>query len=781
MRQTLRHCLRALRSRTLLPLLIGFISLSSMAPAAFAQGPEGTDFFVGFPANYNDDDALEQYVRLYISSRVATNVDIYTVGGFNGSVTTVADGVVTFDLTPMEAQGFELDVKGLVPDDERLLDRAVRIVSTAPVSVYAVNYSSFSSDGMEILPVSSLGREYIVASYGSAPPGGLVERLPSQLVVAAPYDETLVTITLPTSSPNHPEGEQFQVLLYSGDLYSVMAADPGGDLTGARVRANKPIAVTAGQNCSFIPSSDYEACDHVAEMLPPVESWGKTYHALPLHERAKGETYRIIAAEPMTDVFVNGVKFATISGPGGSEAVAWINYREDVRRPLTFTAAKPIYVAQYNNGQQYDNSTSTDPFMMTLTSREQYATTALIVTPEADYPKNFFAVTGDSATLYDLEITEADQDEWQPVRTMSSVVTYTLHDSANGAANRGISRPIAPGAYRLRSSGPFGAVVYGGGASVSYGYPANLYTNDLRNGDTLAPEMFVDSVHCSGRIDVVAREPVTAGVAGITLDPLESTNYTIAIEPYIARMASRVEFTLEVEDPSKPARAVVTAFDGAGNRTLDTFAFFPTVLDFTATLVDFGTLDPDSSGTRVATLRNGGQVAAALTDLSLNSGERGFRIVQPPALPLLIDRNLELLMSIEFMGTVAGTYRDTLTLYEACGLVRSVPLLAAVRDTTTVNSVDERGVALRGMRLTVAPNVIDGDAIALDYAVPTGRSATLRLVDADGRIVSSRTLTSTGGIDRRTTLDASSLPGGRYWIALRIDGAEVIEEITVVR
>ena len=116
--------------------------------------------------------------------------------------------------------------------------------------------------------------------------------------------------------------------------------------------------------------------------MTPVETWGTFYHSLPFQNRVKGDTYRVFAGAPDAKVFINGELYATLPGFGGADGFGWLEYREDQRRPLEFSSDKPIFVAQYNNSQTYDNSTSTDPFFMILTPVEQYQTDLIFTTPE---------------------------------------------------------------------------------------------------------------------------------------------------------------------------------------------------------------------------------------------------------------------------------------------------------------------------------------------------------------------------------------------------------------
>ena len=748
-----------------------------------AQTNEGTEFYLSFPASLEDASPSQEYIRLYIMSSVATNVDIYTLGQLKGSVTTVPNGIVTFDLSKSEAQLMVREVTTPVPSDRLYEKSAVRVVSDDPISLHCMNRRSHTSDGFLALPVIALGREYIVASAADNIPVPTNVEFPSQFMVVAPHDSTSVTITFAMATPNHSAGETITVPMMKGDVYSAMSVGFKGDLTGSIIRADKPVAVMAGQVCTYLPDENHHSGDHLVEMLTPVETWGRSYYAMPIAERTKGDTYRVFAAEAGTDIVVNGVTITTIDQVGGAKGEGWIEFREETRRPLLFASNKPINVVQYNNGQDYDRATSTDPFYMVLSPVRQYVGAATFTTPSNDFAKNFVGIVADSVGMATMEITRATLEEWIPLIDFPGVRLWPMPQSG-GTAFIGATLPIQPGAYRLRSGGRFSAMIYGGSQYDSYGFPAALGLKSEKEEivDMTAPSI-IARVSCDGTIvgeivDGVGTSDDGSGIVDVALDPLVSSNASLELDGSLASRPRRIGFRIWATDPSAPGTAVLIIRDGAGNERRDTIDLSSVGLTYSADRLDFHAVGVGSVVRRTALLLNDGLHDITIDDARLARGDAGFRLVDPFT-PTTIDVGDTLHVVIELTGDEVGAFHDTLILTDSCG--RSWPLAVTAIVDAELGDVVTAGAAIAGMRLTIAPNVIDGDAIALTYAVPTGRSATLRLIDADGRTVSSRTLTSTGGIDRRTTLDASSLPGGRYWVALRIDGSEIIEEISIVR
>src|SRR5690606_27259126 len=65
-----------------------------------------------------------------------------------------------------------------------------------------------------------------------------------------------------TCTPGHVEGS---------DRYCLIG--PEYDLTGTEIRASGPVQVVGGHNCAFVPYNKF-ACDHLEEVIFPLESWG---------------------------------------------------------------------------------------------------------------------------------------------------------------------------------------------------------------------------------------------------------------------------------------------------------------------------------------------------------------------------------------------------------------------------------------------------------------------------------------------------------------------------
>jgi hypothetical protein len=533
----------------------------------------GKEFWLSFPTNWNVPQATTQYIRLYITSNVRTRVDVSEGASLLQTVYTVPFDIVTVDIAPSSAEAVVRDDQSPVPPDQVYTKRAIHVAARDPIIVYGLNRTSFTTDGLLALPTNALGREYVVASAADIADGTL-QKLPSQFIIIAPHDGTIVRITNPMSSPNHGADSTFTITMDKGDVFSSMSSGASGDLSGAHIRSNKPIAVTAGQNCTYLPDSRYCCCDHLEEMLLPISSWGKLYHSVPFAERIKGDMYRIFAGEDSARIYINGVLYATLNKVGGINGEGWVEYLPAQRGLVEISSDKRISVAQYNNSQRYDN-TQTDPFYVVLTPVEQYQKQIVFTTPSQDYPKNYLNLVCDSASYYDLEIAVGDTGAWQKVSAKYPGTPKVFPSQFNGKKYVGATLEISPMTYRLRGSSRFAAYIYGSSSYDSYGYPVSALVADRATNDAAPAEVAMTSQDSLGTVNAtVTEEPAdSAGrsnISTIDLDPTASRNYSLAVDPFEPGVAASSSFVLTVLDRSRDADAVVVITDMAGNVTLDT-------------------------------------------------------------------------------------------------------------------------------------------------------------------------------------------------------------------
>jgi hypothetical protein len=764
--------------RFLLVVALFILAAASMhAQNGLPIGPTnaGTDFWVSFPANW-EYAAGQKYVRLYITSPVQTNVTV-TVGTTTiSTLTTVPNDVVTVDLTQLDAQVFVRNDQSPLPDDQVYQNKAVHIAADDPIVVYGINRTTATSDGMLLLPVNALGMEYVVASARDISDGS-IQKLPSQYMVIAAYDSTTVTIVNPWASPNHVAGESFTITMHKGDVFSSMSDGYSGDMSGAWIRADRPVAVTAGQNCTYLPDQNYPACDHLVEMMMPVSSWGKFYRSVPYANRTKGDLYRIFAGENNAKIYINGILYGTLTQKGGGEGIGWLQYLPSERGLIEFTSDKPIMVAQYNNSQTYDNSTQTDPFVSVLVPTEQYQKEIVFSTPAADFPQNYINLVSDSLAYYDIEIAEGGSDTWKKLSQLMGANVKAFKSTENGLKYIGKTFEIVPGTYHMRGPRPFTATLYGFGFFDSYGYPLAASAANITSGDTTGSVATLSTPDCNSSVaGIVTDMPDLAAhrsnLSIVTLDPAVSSNYRLVVDRFVTNLDRSAKFWLNVIDPTREAVAVVVSVDMAGNVRRDTVVYGATSIRSESASVDFGYLAAPGSVTRSVNIRNYGTEPLVLDSVVLSSGQH-FKLGHPYSGTVLQGGDI-LTVDVVFEPTAAGQFSDTLGVVSECGR-KMVSVLMGSFGTLTVE--EEAGLS----RLSIQPTPADA-GVMLTFVTTRRADVQVVLYDIEGRQV--RTIMPHGVAEageHTVQFDVSELTPGVYPLHVIVGDETIMAPPVVVK
>ena len=274
--------------------------------------------------------------------------------------------------------------KGIGPS-KLTVDGAYRVRSDHPVTVYQYNllYADASNDASLLLPVNAWTGEYVVASY----PHAAINNYPGFYAIVAREDGTTVTLSPSATGTKVQAGAGVgadgtgQVTLDADDVLQVVTA-AGGDLTGTRISADRPVQVIAGHKCSKVPQ-DVDQCDHLEEAMFPVEALAQEYIVVPPVQSPKdaleqGQVIRVIASEADTEL-----TFSPDQGVATTLAKAG-DFVEIVKSVAKFkvAATKKILVAQYMVGQGGGYGAQ-DPSMLLAVATEQYRKDYLFQAPNS--------------------------------------------------------------------------------------------------------------------------------------------------------------------------------------------------------------------------------------------------------------------------------------------------------------------------------------------------------------------------------------------------------------
>ncbi|GAB3667800.1 hypothetical protein GCM10028791_43410 [Echinicola sediminis] len=445
----------------------------------------------------------------------------------------------------------------------RIENKGIHIVSSGKVSVYAFNERRRSADGSVILPVSTLGKEYYIASHYEISPNNLNntdlnQNDESTLLIVGVENDTKVEIT---PSVRTIDGKAawtpYMITLNMGQSYQLKAKD---DLTGSKVKVVgsnaddcKNVAVFGGNKWTGVGECG-SANDHLFQQMYPVTTWGMEFIHIPLKSRSSGELVKIIAAEDDTEISFDGNRVATLD-QGEFRA---FDFGPDETR--TIQGSKPISVTTYSKSQACNDpyapfSSMGDPFMITYSPNEQLLKSITfeamnVVQIEYNYVNIIVATEAKGQTVLD------GRNIGNSFSVVPSNPSYSF-----------ARIDIQSGSHQLENKEGFIAYVYGFGDIESYGYSvgASLENLNFEVQATYDFEVVGENVACLGEEtnwsiependifthflwDLGDGSPVKEGAA-ITHEYAEPGNYTVTITASVSETScdEQEEIVFEVD------------------------------------------------------------------------------------------------------------------------------------------------------------------------------------------------------------------------------------------
>ena len=277
---------------------------------AFAQlNTIGKEFYVGFLENGRSLDTVNVQSEKAVLIITANEKTIGTI--------TTPKQTLTFDLAKGQrlVQEFDAIREGLIhPNSEEVAPRFLHVVSTGNIALHALNGRAYSTGGTVVLPVESLGLDYMVMSHHErayVTNSSLNHTtLESSMIVVGTEDDTEIEI-LPSARTTSgiPINYSLKITLNAGESYQLKS---DGDLSGTRVKVLndnntncKNVAVFAGNRMSSAGTCGTTG-DHFFQQSYPTKTWGKSYVHIPQKDRTSGEFVKVLALENDTEVRVNG-------------------------------------------------------------------------------------------------------------------------------------------------------------------------------------------------------------------------------------------------------------------------------------------------------------------------------------------------------------------------------------------------------------------------------------------------------------------------------------------
>ena len=457
--------------------ILPFLFLSILPYHALAQiTTQGTDFYVSFGNNAAGGGTYSTInMQIRIAASQATTVTLtFKNTGTVATVNIAAGGVYTRNLSAAEKNAVYSSATGTS-------NKSLRIQSTTPVSVYALNQFSATTDATNVLPVNNLGTDYFQVSYK------VLNTYPDGYTVIATVDNTIIY-----------ENGASKATLNAGQVYS--AYYNGLDITGRRITSNHPIAYFVTNECVNIPVGT-TACDCLYQQMVPVNSWGNTF-LVPVTHRGK-ERVRVVASQNGTTVTQTGGTKKTDGGGGAinpsNQNSFTLNAGQYAEFEIALTtngayisADKPIAVASYLIGMSYAAGLTDavgDPALAWVPPVEQAADMAVIApfapTSNTVLTKHYALVVTPTATRSNTTVAIGSGAP----TALSGGSWRTGNGNGSGLSFYSLQLTNTTASYFFNNPAGLTVMGYGTGNYESYYYLSGAA------GRNLNPSFYINDIH----------------------------------------------------------------------------------------------------------------------------------------------------------------------------------------------------------------------------------------------------------------------------------------------
>jgi hypothetical protein len=375
----------------------------------------GTNFYIAVPQNDVKNGQREEILAFYICSYTDARVKFE----HNGAGVVKYRDVKAFQPTVISSINNEASFTWEIYNSEVVENNGIHITSDEPIAVYVLNSRVTSSDGYLALPTEAWGYKYVHCAFYDHRESSNYRRGGGFIIVSS-KDGTSVTIqlkgtggTLGQTVGKRKIGETISIVLQEGQTYMVRgdaSTDQGFDLSGTIITANNPIGVISFHQRTMIPNECPDGRDHLCEMLPPVQSWGKEFVTCAFDRGNLGDLIRVVASEDNTRV--QGTSYQIGTGnvleyfdrtlKAGEffehyNTICKSNNKQTGVRGLTvWKTSKPAMLMQYAYSFPWDNNSKWDPLMVLIPPVEQYKKSIVFQpTVQSDFIENqltFFAI-----------------------------------------------------------------------------------------------------------------------------------------------------------------------------------------------------------------------------------------------------------------------------------------------------------------------------------------------------------------------------------------------------
>ena len=330
---------------------------------------------------------------LWITTKEATLVT-FTVSSFFGHLASgvATPGVVTHVNIPIGFVVFDSAVDSAT--DSRFKGIRIKAEDDRRIVVFGHNEELASNDAFLALPIISRpagsSYEYITASILGDPGTTAQDKDSVALIVGTENDTEL--IIEPSVTIFHalaPVGRfipnitiQFRTVTIQR-FQTFYLQVRGGDISGTRIIANKPISVFSGHECADVPVTS-EPSDILIEQIAPIDTWGTEVVTIPLRTRS-ADIIKVFASQDFTAVNVTSTDISSGIVTTNSFTLARNGFMELLIDDFSLIQSNnPIGVFQFSRSYTTDNVIISDPFLSSVPPCEQYRNSYAVATAPFD-------------------------------------------------------------------------------------------------------------------------------------------------------------------------------------------------------------------------------------------------------------------------------------------------------------------------------------------------------------------------------------------------------------
>lgn len=657
----------------------------------------------------NDDN----YIHIYAISNEQTEVRIYIPAlSSQPLLKKVVEPNVPNDfiLTPSQAQPYIRNGDELTEDVNNTQvwkGRSIIVNADAPIICYVVIEYGTKIEGFLPRPTYSLGKSYSISSYEETIKSNNKFFTPYVDIIGV-YDNTKILFKIGGNDRTRVIDEQNKVweplqvmsaTLNRGDMWLITSPYSGSDLGSSLVTANKPINVLSGRYCARDPENG-TTMNYLIENELPIELWGNLYLVPPFKNVSSEPLFSFFIKDTLTTLYKDTVNFITLSSNVGFEGESWYQIRlnPDNNSPHTFYSQSDFNVVQYNFVKDKNNN-DLMPFKLNLLPVKSFNHTIATLIPKFANDKLFannylsiiYQVDSAGEIPDDLLVGKVDinnQLVWTKLKLLDSVVGWHYLDPLGGKTKQPYYAKFLeinePGIYYLQSQNQnIFAYSCGFDDSLSYCLPAYSEILYFNNEDTIPPKP-VYSIYYDGStfayngkntayvVDMPDDDLIRSNIAYINLDKEKSYNYIFTVDEFIPGNQRLVNWSLKTMDFMKPAKAVITFADRAGNDTTIEINYEPVKLQLDPNFHNFGFVTIGQKVTKTFTLTNkANQRSYYLKELFLQSikekiGNQGFTLSYSEKLPKLLLPDSSFQFTIEFEPKELVSFSDSVGVSDSC-------------------------------------------------------------------------------------------------------------------